>query len=93
MIEDTCYQVNAVQQLIKFNYYLIDFKSNIQRSSLNEFKEILKENNSKTTSCNNYWVLNPKSLDNNPDLKKTVNAYIDKGYIKYKGSNIYLLNF
>ena len=93
LIEDTCYQVNAVQQLIKFNYYLIDFKSNIQRSSLNEFKETLKENNSKTTSCNNYWVLNPKSLDINPDLKKTVNAYIDKGYIKYKGSNIYLLNF
>lgn len=91
--EDTCYKVHAVQQLIKFNHYLIDFKSNIQRSSLSEFKEILTENNLKSTSCKNYWVLNPKSLDNNQELKKTVNEYIDKGYLKYEGSNIYLINF
>lgn len=91
--EDNCYEVNAVQQLIKFNYYLIDFKSNIQRSSLSEFKQTVMNNNKKTTLCKNYWVLNPKSLDNNPELKKIVNTYIDDGYIIYKGSYIYLLNF
>ena len=92
-VEDSCYNVYAVQQLIKFNHYLIDFKTNIQRSSLSEFKKILKENNLKQSLCKNYWVLNPKSLDNNPELKKMVNTYIEKGYIEYKGSDIYLINF